>query len=67
MLHRSSYGKGKTLKHYQLASNAQEIQELFKHHLSHLAPAAGIIKSVNTDTEGTIQSVCINEMSILTL
>ena len=45
----------------------QEIQELFKHYLSHLAPAAGIIKPVNTDTEGTIQSVCITEMSVLTL
>ena len=45
----------------------QEIQELFKHYLSHLAPAVGIIKPVNTDTEGTIQSVCINEMSVLTL
>ena len=42
----------------------QEIQEIFEYYMSHLAPAAGIIKPVNTDTEGTIQSVCINRVHI---
>ena len=63
MLHKSSYGKGKTLKHYQLASNDAANPRAFQT----LFVTPGIIKPVNTDTEGTIQSVCINEMSVLTL
>ena len=45
----------------------QEIQELFKHYLSHLPQLQAKSNRVNTNTEGTIQSVCINGVSALTL
>ena len=67
MLHRSSYGKGKTLKHYQLASNDAGNPRAFQTLFVTPGPSCRHNQTVNTDTEGTIQSVCINEMSVLTL